>query len=522
MAHATADSSVNSLKGKIRLASIALGGFVACFGVFAHFVQALLVADIFYSVFVPFALLAVLLTIWGWRFAAHIAEPVENVSLLAKSFERGTTTALPKTTGASETDELLQTVHRLSRQTKKIVEAMDRAADGDTGAALAVELGSDKSSQAFQKLLARISESIRAKQDLERLSAEVTRLSDDVSGVREGDLTASAESRGEFTRELSETLNFLIARLSALTEQTRGVAPAARDNAAGAVKILSDAAREDESRIRELNRASVALKQAPQAARKISENLAAFVASADQAAEKARHGARTAQENLESIGSLRRKIQETVRRTHRLRERSREIENVVKTIEDLGRRATLVSLNASIQSSEMGEAGRGFGVVSGEIERLAARADETGKAVASLGKAVQSEIGEVEMSLESAFGDAATLSKAAIETGGALGELEKYVGRFLNLQKELTDDAGAHSEETEKAFRVLTNAIAETAERLPLLKAAAESLDRTTDFLEDLQESAADLKIPAPAVPERAERATDLRADFVEFQLTGD
>src|SRR5688572_2425190 len=107
MAHNRTNTSVNSLKEKIRLASFALGAFVCVCGFFVYLAQPYFDTPGFYTVFVPFLLLSILVTVFGLRLAAHIAEPVERVSLLAKSFERGLTTTLPKTTGAAETDELL-------------------------------------------------------------------------------------------------------------------------------------------------------------------------------------------------------------------------------------------------------------------------------------------------------------------------------------------------------------------------------------------------------------------------------
>ena len=83
--------------------------------------------------------------------------------------------------------------------------------------------------------------------------------------------------------------------------------------------------------------------------------------------------------NIEGMGRIRDQVQETAKRIKRLGESSQEIGEIVKLIDDIADRTSILALNASIQAAMAGEAGRGFAIVADEVERLADRATEATK-----------------------------------------------------------------------------------------------------------------------------------------------
>lgn len=95
-----------------------------------------------------------------------------------------------------------------------------------------------------------------------------------------------------------------------------------------------------------------------------------------------------AQSGKDSIGTLRNRTLETKQATVTLTEsmisleqQSVMIETIVKVINEIAEQTNLLSLNAAIEASRAGDAGRGFGVVASEIRNLAAKTLEASKEI---------------------------------------------------------------------------------------------------------------------------------------------
>jgi twitching motility protein PilJ len=496
MARYTPNSLLNSLKGKIWLATSALAFFICTFGLISYLIVSFVVNDTFYAVFVPFLFLAFTVMVFGWWLSNEVVSPIEKVSLLAKSLERSASTSLPKTSGSIETDELLETLHRQSQQMQRLVNLMDEVSAGNTDIALSPLQNSDRLLTAFQKLLAKVTDSIDARAKLEKLQKSVAKISEEIGRVRKYNLDAEITADFKETKEISETLKFLVNHLGELVGQVRDDSAATQTSATDVRRTLQAVIQQSEAKVQEMNQAAFTLKEIPNSVQKISENFSGAVQSANQSIEKARKGTQTAQENVQCAAQLRKQLREAVSRLGRLNEHAQEIGKIARTVGDLAHRTSTVALNASIQAGDFGESGRGFSVVADEIKRIAARAENTNKQISTLNKALTSDIGEVERFLKSTVQEAANLSKFAVETGNSLSELEKHITQILNLQDQLTADSSEQSAETDKAFQVFIGSIAETEMSVESLKQSEKTVAALVSTLAGLQLAVDDYKLP--------------------------
>ena len=487
MTRRSANSLLNSLKGKIWLATSALAFFVCTFGLISYLLASFFISETFYAVFIPFLFLSFTVMVFGWWLSNEVVSPIEKVSLLAKSLERSSLVSLPKTTGSTETDELLETLHRNSQQMQTIVGLMETVAAGNLDVALTPLQNSDRLSSSFQKLLAKVSDSIHAKQELEKLETAIEQINEQIGGIRRKNLDAKVTLDFAPTREIAETINFLIGNLGALVGEAGQNSKQARQSALETQKTIRRVIAEDENKIVEYGHAAQKLQQIPANAQKISEQLSASTEFAVHSIDRAKKGKQAAQASLNAVSNLRKQLQEASKKINRLGECSLEITKVAKAIDDLAQRTNLISLNASLQATENNDKSYGFSVLAEEVERLSARAENTNKEISSLNKSIAAEISEVENSLGAAAQQAASISQFTIETGNSLGDLEKYVAQFVNLQTKLAAYSSEQSVEAEKSYQVFIASIETAKKSVAKLKQSDAEIAGIEKSLESLQ-----------------------------------
>lgn len=188
---------------------------------------------------------------------------------------------------------------------------------------------------------------------------------------------------------------------------------------------------------------------------------------AEEAALSAQEGNQAVSDTILAMGRIRESSQETTRRIKRLGEASQEIGEVVRLIDEIADRVTILALNASIQAAAAGEAGRGFAVVAEEVQRLAERATNATRQIENMVKSIQGEINEAMIGVEEATREVVDGSQLAQSAGERIADLNQAVGDLSNLVQHVADTTSMQT----------TEALASLAALAADLQASVSALD---------------------------------------------
>ncbi|WP_435532826.1 methyl-accepting chemotaxis protein [Vibrio hippocampi] len=92
-----------------------------------------------------------------------------------------------------------------------------------------------------------------------------------------------------------------------------------------------------------------------------------------ETAQIAQEGSRLLGESVEVSLNVSQKAESTSQKVHLLNDSSKNIHNIVSTIQGIADQTNLLALNAAIEAARAGEYGRGFAVVADEVRQLASR-----------------------------------------------------------------------------------------------------------------------------------------------------
>jgi methyl-accepting chemotaxis protein len=278
-------------------------------------------------------------------------------------------------------------------------------------------------SSADEAVMARIAVETQ-RQESERNQGAILRLLDEIAGLGQGDLTATATVTEDITGAIADSVNIAVESLRGLV-MTINQSSVQLDAATRQTQALAQhLAKSSSAQSRQIAAATESIGAMASSIEEVSGN-------AERAADVARHsvdiahkGGEAVRRTIDGMNAIRETIQETSKRIKRLGESSQEIGNIVELINDLAEQTNILALNASIQASMAGEAGRGFAVVADEVQRLAERATNATKQIDALVRTIQADTNGAVVSMERSTADVVGGATLAENAGSALEKIE--------------------------------------------------------------------------------------------------
>ena len=249
-----------------------------------------------------------------------------------------------------------------------------------------------------------------------------------VEKVKAGDIDALADIvRRDEIGDLGRTVNALLQDRIEAQKKAEGESEKLNDSIIDILRAVSKLSQGD-LRVQAPVREDVtgALSDAINSMTEATVNALAGVNSSSESVRVgSQAGRETALATAKGMNDVRGTIQETGKRIKRLGERSQEIGGIVKLIDDIAERTSVLALNANMQAAVAGEAGRGFRVVADEVQRLAERSKDATDQISKLVSTIQGETNDTIVIMERAIGE--------VVKGGELAE--KAAAQVSNLEK---------------------------------------------------------------------------------------
>ena len=279
-----------------------------------------------------------------------------------------------------------------------------------------------------------------------------------------GDFTISEDNKSEYVGsfvEQFESMHQLGSQMSETLEQinvaSEQVAQGSGQLSCGA-QALAEGATDQAGAVEELT-ATV-------------ENITEVANNNAAAAEKSYE---TVREAAEHAGQSREDLKRLTEAMQRIDATSKEIQNIIGSIEDIAEQTNLLSLNASIEAARAGEAGRGFAVVAEQIGKLAG--DSARAAVNTrdlLGKSLQ----EVE--------NGNVITEKTVE---ALNQILETMNRFADTAKGSSESSREQADmlrQVEQGIEQISSVVQSNSASAEETSATSQQLSAQSDELKTL------------------------------------
>jgi twitching motility protein PilJ len=287
----------------------------------------------------------------------------------------------------------------------------------------------------------------------ERDQEAILRLLDEIAGLGQGDLTATATVTEDITGAIADSVNMAVESLRSLVTTINSSA-IQLDGATRQTQALAQhLAKSSSAQARQIASATESMGVMASSIEEVSGNAERAADVARYSVDIAHKGGDAVRRTIDGMNAIRETIQETSKRIKRLGESSQEIGNIVELINDLAEQTNILALNASIQASMAGEAGRGFAVVADEVQRLAERATNATKQIDALVRTIQTDTNGAVVSMERSTTDVVGGAMLAENAGSALEEIEQVSNQIASLVHNISASARNQSQSGQSVAR---------------------------------------------------------------------
>ncbi|HEX6478556.1 MAG TPA: methyl-accepting chemotaxis protein [Ktedonobacteraceae bacterium] len=328
------------------------------------------------------------------------------------------------------------------------------------------------------------------------LQAQIEKLLQEVSAVGDGDLRVQAEVTPDTLGVLADSFNYMIEELAKVVGRVQATAVQVTNATRRILDRSAELAQASETQVTQIAQSTQAVEALAIFIQNVARNAQMSTEAAQEALRNANVGQQAVRQSIDGMMVIRENVQETSKKIKRLGERSNEIGEIVRIIEDIADQTNLLALNAAIQSAMAGEHGRGFAVVADEIRLLAERSTESTKRIATLVKSIQGDTFEAVVAMEDSTQEVVKGSQLADDAGRALNSIYTAVERQAQMIESIARAAVEQANVSENVAVAMGEISEITRQTDAGTQEAAMSVSYLSELVDQLRASVSTFRLP--------------------------
>lgn len=321
----------------------------------------------------------------------------------------------------------------------------------------------------------------------------------------EDEIHQMASSFGNMTRQL-RTVVGKVADSSEMVAASVEELTASADEAAKAANVVNSSiirvGEEVDHQLQAINRTLSTVEQISDGIQHVAKDSDAAAAISEQAVGAADQGSGTVRSAVEQMNKIEKTVRESAEAVQRLGERSKEIDQIVQTIEGIADQTNLLALNAAIEAARAGEHGQGFSVVAEEVRKLAGSSQTATHQIAALIQDIQAETDAAVAAMTGGTREVQLGTQVVDSTGEAFQKIAQFVNAASERVREVsaviqemsdgsrnmlaeTRDIAQVSERTLEQFKVVSASTEEQLASVEQINSASQGLAHMAQELQD-------------------------------------